>query len=89
MEITANTQEAYKLIHDGILALARAERRGIRVDTKYCQKQRKRLTKKIDRNVKKLKDQNFIDVKSSIETNYIYSNPPSRILYKPLKIETD
>jgi DNA polymerase I-like protein with 3'-5' exonuclease and polymerase domains len=44
----ATTADAYKLIHNGILALARAERQGIRIDTKYCERQRKRLTKKIN-----------------------------------------
>ena len=39
------TKEAYQLIHDGALALARAERQGIRVDLEYCEKQKKKLTK--------------------------------------------
>ena len=40
-------KDAYKLIHNGILALARAERQGIRVDIDYATKQRDELTSTI------------------------------------------
>jgi len=42
------SEEAYRLLHDGILALARAERQGIRLDVKYVEKKMKSLTVKID-----------------------------------------
>ncbi len=39
-----NLQDANELTHNGILALARAERQGIRVDLEYAKKQDKKLT---------------------------------------------
>ena len=43
------TEEAYRLFHDGILALARAERQGIRVDADYVQRKMRILQRKIDK----------------------------------------
>lgn len=40
--------EAYKLLHDGILALARAEQIGMRIDIEYCTRMKYRLTKKVE-----------------------------------------
>ena len=37
-------KDAYKLLHDGILAFARAEQQGIRIDLDYCKKTKKALT---------------------------------------------
>lgn len=42
-----NLLNGYCLLHDGILALARAERQGFRIDTRYCASQEKRLSRKI------------------------------------------
>ena len=47
MNIKANSKKAYKLMHDGVLALARAEQQGIRIDMDYCEKQKKGLTRRI------------------------------------------
>lgn len=44
--------EAYQLLHDGAIALARAETYGIRVDTKFLQ----RAIKKTDRRLKRMGD---------------------------------
>lgn len=41
-------QDAYNLTHNGILALARAERQGIRVDMKHAQDKHRELTRLID-----------------------------------------
>lgn len=41
--------EAYRLLHDGILALARAEQVGMRIDVEYCERKKEQLTKKIHR----------------------------------------
>lgn len=46
--LNPNTKEAYKLLHDGALALTRCENHGLRVDVKYIKKQQKVLTKKIE-----------------------------------------
>lgn len=39
--------DAYRLLHNGILALSRAERAGMRIDLDYCDKMEKELTKRI------------------------------------------
>lgn len=39
--------EAYKLFHNGILALAEAEQQGMRVDVEYIEKKSKQITRKI------------------------------------------
>ena len=40
-------QEAYNLLHEGILALSRAEQQGICVNVEYVEKKKEQLTKKI------------------------------------------
>lgn len=90
MKITATTQDAYQLIHDGVLALARAERQGIRVDTEYCEKMKQSLTKKIDRLHKKIEQTKFFKRWNHIYKGKanVYSNPQlSNLLYKHMKIE--
>ena len=47
-EITPNTEQAYKLLHKGTLALARAERQGMRIDMEYCEQQHSELSKRIE-----------------------------------------
>ncbi len=56
IDIKPNTEAAYKLFHDGSLALARAEQQGMRIDMDYCTKKEKHLTRKIHR-----LEQNFIN----------------------------
>jgi DNA polymerase-1 len=48
MNINPQSHKAYKLIHDGILALARAEMQGFHVDMEYVEKKLKSLEKKQD-----------------------------------------
>ncbi len=90
MKIKATTVDAYKLIHDGALALARAERQGIKIDTDYCNKKKKHLTRKINRYQKELKGTKFYRRWQAVyghKTN-IYSNHQlSRLLYHVMKIE--
>lgn len=50
------TKDAYRLMHEGILALAEIERNGIWIDEEYLQKQDKILQRKIDRLTKKLNE---------------------------------
>ncbi len=59
MENKATSIEAYQLFHKGILAFARAERQGIRIDTEYVGRKEKQLTKKIERNETKLYNTEF------------------------------
>ncbi len=51
--------EAYNLLHDGSLALGRAERAGIRVDLKRAKKNKEALTIKIEALTKELHKSNF------------------------------
>lgn len=45
--LNSDFPNAYHLLHDGIIALAKAERQGLRIDTDYCEKKKARLTYQI------------------------------------------
>ena len=60
MKIEATRADAYQLFHEGTLALARAERQGIRLDVDYCERQKKLLTNRINRAYNKLKETKFV-----------------------------
>lgn len=47
MDTHVRSEEAYRLMHDGILALARAERQGIRVDMEYVERKRIQLARRM------------------------------------------
>lgn len=47
IRVEPNSKQAYNLLHKGILSLARAERQGICIDMKYCERQQKTLSRKI------------------------------------------
>ncbi len=90
MKVKATTADAYKLIHDGVLALARAERQGIRIDTDYCNKKIKHLSRKIEYHHGQLKETKLHQRWNTIYKNKtnIYSNHQlSYVLYKNMKIE--
>ena len=59
--MTANpkTQQAYDLMHKGVLALARAEQQGLRVDVEYAERKKVHLTRKIEYLEKKFRDTKF------------------------------
>lgn len=59
MEVHPNSAQAYDLFHKGILALAKAERQGFRVDTQYVASKKKHLTRKIDRLTKNFYESDF------------------------------
>jgi len=59
IKLHPNTNQAYQLLHDGVLALARAERQGIRVDMDYLEKKKKHLTRKINYIEDKIIDTKF------------------------------
>lgn len=46
--LNPDTKSAYKLLHEGALALSRCENHGMRVNVKYIKKQQKVLTEKIE-----------------------------------------
>jgi len=54
-----NSIEAYNLMHQGTIALARAERAGMRVDVEYLHNKIAHLTRRIDRLEGKIKDSDF------------------------------
>ena len=60
MKFTPKTLDAYKLMHEGILSLARAERNGIYCDVDYCKGMIKHLDRQMSRMESKLKDSEFI-----------------------------
>lgn len=86
----ANTADAYKLMHDGILALARAERQGIRVDAEYCERKKKHLTNKIKRCQRELQQTKLYsrwEKMYGTKTNIHSNHQLARLLYKVMKIE--
>jgi len=91
MQINPQTSAAYKLLHNGVLALSRAEQQGIRIDLDYCNKAKEDLTTRIDSLEKALYDTNFyrhwLHSIGNKKPN-IYSNTQlSFYLYKTKKIE--
>ena len=94
MKINPRTSEAYKLVHNGILALAHAEEQGIRVDTDYTEKKMAQLVRRIERLEKEFKETNFFrhwqhTMKGTVN---IYSNLQlGNYLYKAkgIKIEKE
>lgn len=90
MKIQATTADAYKLFHDGILALARAERQGIRVDTEYCERKSKHLARRIAKLEGQLEKTKLYRQWEHIfkgKTNIHSNHQLSQILYKNLKIK--
>ncbi len=59
MQVNPKTEQAYRLLHNGVLAFSRAERQGIRVDLDYAERKKLQLTKKIKRLESKFKDTKF------------------------------
>lgn len=90
MELHPKTYEAYQLLHKGVLALARAEQQGIRVDTEYIIDQTERLTQRIEKLEATFRESAFSKewertVKSKVNLN---SNAQlSRFLYGVKKYE--
>ena len=90
MKIQATMADAYKLIHEGVLALARAERQGIQINVKYCERKRRRLERKIEHLENKLKKTKFYRRWEHIygaKTNVYSNHQLAQILYKVLKID--
>lgn len=90
MNDTPNTHEAYRLMHEGTLALARAERQGMRIDTEYVSVKKAHLNRQIERLEKQFKGTKFYrhwDHATRRMPN-IYSNAQlANFLYKVKKIK--
>jgi DNA polymerase I-like protein with 3'-5' exonuclease and polymerase domains len=90
MTINPNTNEAYKLFHDGTLALARAERQGLRVDMDYIERKKVQLTNKIQYLEEEFKDTQFFrewQKSSSVKVNINSSDQLGKFLYKVKGVE--
>jgi DNA polymerase-1 len=59
MDIKSTQADAYKLLHQGTLALARAERQGLRIDRKYCTQEQNKITELISNLEGELKQSSF------------------------------
>lgn len=86
MEQEITKSDAYKLLHQGSLALAEAEMQGIRIDLDYIKQKKQELTERIEQTEKQLKQSKFWkqwkDSRDGEEPNY-NSNPQIQtFLYK-------
>jgi len=87
-----DTLRAYNLLHEGILALARAEQQGIRVDVDYLESKKKRLTKEINQLERAFYKSKFYKHWQHTSKNKIniYSNAQlSYFLYKVKKVKVE
>jgi len=85
-------EEAYKLLHEGILALAEVERSGIRIDLDYVQRMKLHLTRKIEKLEREFKSTKFYrrwehTVKGKVNINS--SVQLAHYLYGTLKLKTE
>ncbi|MFA5526883.1 MAG: DNA polymerase [Acholeplasmataceae bacterium] len=90
MNVGATTYQAYQLLHNGALALGRAERQGIRIDMDYCESKKTHLTRKIEHLTKKVEDSPLYSRWFKIyrnKTNIDSNHQLSRVLYKSMGIE--
>jgi DNA polymerase-1 len=90
MDVNPKSYQAYNLLHQGILAFARAEQAGIRVDVEYIERKKVHLTRKIAKLEEKFKDTTFfkhwehatkgkVNIDSSVQLGYF--------LYRIKKLE--
>ncbi len=89
MRIKATTADAYRLFHDGALALARAERQGIRVDLEYCGRMSRGLARRIGYYRRKLEATKFYRHWRAMygeKTNIDSNHQLARLLYHGMKI---
>lgn len=86
-----NTNSAYRLLHNGILAFARTERAGIRVNVDYLRQKKEDLTNEIDKLEEKFKTSQFYkDWKDTSKTGAVNINSSrqlSNFLYNIKGIE--
>lgn len=90
MKITPKTAEAYQLFHDGILALARAEMQGMRVDLNYIEETGCKLQEQLNEVECKLKETKFYrrwEHMYGRKVNYNSDRQLSHFLYSVLKLE--
>lgn len=89
MKVKPNTKEAYKLIHDGLLALSEASMQGMCINSQYCKKTEKILHKKTQKLQKEFFEESIIGRlwKKIYSSPNINSNQQlSKILYEKKKL---
>ena len=80
------------VFHEGTLALARAERQGIRIDVDYCNRKKKQLTRRIQHYQKKLEESELYTLWVSTfkgRTKISSNDQLSKILYGKMKIKPE
>lgn len=80
------------LMHKGALALARAERQGIRIDLEYCENKKFHLTRKINKLTREVKDSDFFKKWKQVygaKANIGSNQQLAEILYNVMKIPID
>lgn len=60
VEANPDLKRAYNLMHEGAIAFAFAERQGMRIDLRYCRKEKRRITQRIEKMEIELQESNFI-----------------------------
>lgn len=87
----ATTSDAYKLLHDGCVALSQVEANGMRVDTDYLDKAIAETTEKISDLTNKLKSDAIYKVwkkQYGIKTNLDSGDQLGNILFKKMKYKS-
>jgi DNA polymerase I-like protein with 3'-5' exonuclease and polymerase domains len=92
MIIQTKTYEAYQLLHNGVLALTRAEQAGIRVDIEYVNNKKVQLTHRIDHLEEQFKRTKFFlhwqhSMRGKVNINS--NSQLSAFLYKIKKIKIE
>lgn len=92
MNINPRTPEAYRLLHDGTLALSRAEQQGLRIDMNYIEEQKEFVTKKIAQIEQEFKETDFYanwEKSSKTSININSSTQLEKYLYEVLGLRID
>ena len=84
------TKDAYRLLHEGMLAFADTERHGMRIDVKYCERERKHLIRRERSLERRLFDSKLGRLWKKVykEKANLHSNHQlSKILFGIMKVE--
>lgn len=90
MNISPQSYEAYRLLHEGTLALTRAEQQGIRIDMDYVNRKKLQLTNKIEHLEEEFMETDFYkdwQKHSRIKININSDQQLGDYLYKVKKIK--
>lgn len=94
MKINPRTGEAYQLFHEGILAFARAEQQGFRVDLEYIEGKKQHLTRRMERLEQKFKVTNLFKHWEHSQRGKVNINSNAQLAHflyevKKLKVEKE